>query len=199
MELNVYVGPELEKTLFERMRTGYKRARNLHEYLETALMTPWFVQALQEEEAKLNGGRIEVRDIRINIHGGITKDAESEQVVAMEITKWNGGGEPSFYYESHLSTHGPISAAVKILRKVSGINFDVMHYEERIAVDESGVEKGAASLTVATFLIRDDQNRIRRGFGMSRDSDESKIAAIVQALNRLPWNTDEKGKSVPPQ
>jgi hypothetical protein len=161
-------------------------------------MTPWFVQALQEEETKLNGGRIEVRDIRINIRSGSTPGAESEQVVAMEIAKLNGGAGPNFYYQSHLSTHGPIAGATKILREVTGINFDVTDYEERIGADDSGVEKGAASLTVATFLIRDDQNRVRRGFGMSTDSDESKISAIVQALNRLLWNTDAKGKSVPP-
>ncbi len=198
-ELRVFVGPDLEKELFERMRTGYKQARNLTEYLREELMSPWFVKALRDEENRFNGRRLEVRKLGVNISTAMNPTEEGQQRVEMTVAKWNGGNEPDVTEMTYCSTHGPIAAAAKILRQVCNLDFDVMHYEERIAVDESGTDKGAASLTVATFVIRDREGRVRRGFGMSRDSDESKIYALVQAFNRLSWEKDEKGKCVPPK
>jgi 2-isopropylmalate synthase len=197
-ELNVYVGPELERKLFARMRDGYKEARSLREYLERELMTAWFVRELQEEEERLNGRRIEVRDLKINIHGGVDVGEGKQQEVLMQVAKWNGGEEPGIEDINYRSSHGPIAAAAKILMRVTDLDFDVVHYEERIADDLGEKSKGAASMTVATFVICDRGGRVRRGFGMNTDSDESKIYALVQALNRLDWEKDDKGKSHPP-
>jgi 2-isopropylmalate synthase len=203
-KLHVYVGPDLEKKLFERMRDGYKKARNLEEYLREVLMTPWFVRELRAEESLLNVVRVEVRDLKINIHGVSDLDGNNQQheshEVEMKIALWGGGEDSEIIERKASSTGGPMAAASQILSEITSIKFNVEGYFERIAGDDDGgvSSDGASAPTVATFLICDLQERKRRGFGMDRDSNESKIEALVQAVNRLYWQRDAKNKAVPP-
>lgn len=126
---------------------------------------------------------------------------QGEQEVKMRVQRKNGDDKMHEFEKTARATGGPIDAAVKALQEVTGFNFDIKGYmEQAVGIDEDTSNgKGAGAEVVATVVIKDSQGKKRRGFGTGKDSVFAKVNAIVNALNRLEWEKDAKGKSIPPK
>ncbi len=207
-ELEVYVSPEMEKKMFEEIRTGYERSRNVQEYLAEVLCQPKFVYELVQEVNRYNGVTYHLDSL---LYEGLDAVALAEnqamgQQVKVGITK-KSNGRVELLSVQKASSRGTLEAFRKALVEIIKIdqpnfNFDVQDYfEQKVDVDLPGHEEmtGAASVVVSTVLIKDNLGRVRRGFGSSTDSVESKAMAIMNGLALLNWGKDQKGKSLPPK
>ena len=131
---------------------------------------------------------------------GLQEQTPGEQEVRLRVQRRNGDSRMHEHEKFARATGGPIEASVMALKEVTGFNFDIKDYmEHAVGIEESENGQGAGADVVATVVIRDSEGKRRRGFGIGKDSVFAKVSAIVNALNRLEWDKDAKGKSIPPQ
>jgi 2-isopropylmalate synthase len=167
-----------------------------------------------EELKKIATGRADYRKLAETVNRNIaglrgrlvsefTENGQNqgEQEVKIRVRRKNGDEKTHEFEKTARATGGPIDAAVKALQEVTDFNFDIRGYmEQAVGIDEDTSNgHGAGAEVVATVVIKDEKGRKRRGFGIGKDSVFAKVNSIVNALNRLEWEKDTKGKSIPPK
>jgi hypothetical protein len=184
---------------------------NLAGFLKEIVMHREVVRAVNQEE-KSRPRRLLISDIRASLHAGGDDTKRARQTCTLSGEIWNGSEKPhAFTIRETIEKGGVTTAFVHALNRqleASGLKIDVGEYSEEAvhgSHSDSVESNGAATPTIAYMCLgirikdgKGERIEKRAGLGMDPNSDLAKVHAIVNALNRLEWTKDEKGKSIPP-